>query len=106
MTILKYHHIAMARKKIEEETRQIYASVREDLYLAVKAHAAELRMSLREFVEHALELALTGQSKAAPVAPSIWDDEYIGMQTRQPLGSPVELTREEAGRVARSGFRA
>ena len=94
----------MARKKIEEDTRQIYASVREDLYLAAKAQATELRMSLREFVEHALELALTGQSKTTPAAPSVWDDEYIGMQTRQPIGSPVELTREEAETVVRSGF--
>lgn len=94
----------MARKKIEEDTRQIYASVREDLYLAAKAQATELRMSLREFVEHALELALTGQSKNASATPSVWDDEYIGMQTRQPIGSPVELTREEAETVVRLGF--
>ena len=94
----------MARKKIEEDTRQIYASVREDLYLAAKAQATELRMSLREFVEHALELALTGPPETAPATPSVWDDEYIGMQTRQPIGSPVELTREEAETVVRSGF--
>ncbi len=104
ISILKYHNIAMSRKKIEEDTRQIYASVREDLYLAAKAQATELRMSLREFVEHALELALTRPSEAAPSIPSVWDDEYIGMQTRQPIGSPVELTREEAETVVKSGF--
>ncbi len=98
----------MPRKKNEEPTRQLYAAVREDLYLASKGKAAELRMSLREFVEHALELALSGQQAAGAqppaVAPtSVWDDEYIRLQSRQPLGSPVELTKEEAQKLIRSG---
>ena len=37
-------------------------------------------------------------------APSIWDDEYLRMQVQQPLGSPVELTKEEAEKVVRGAF--
>ena len=35
---------------------------------------------------------------------TVWDDEYIGMQVNQPLGSPVELTDLEAKRIAREAF--
>ncbi len=99
----------MARKNVEENTRQIFASVREDLYLAAKARAAELRIPLREFVELALDLTLSGQvvSEAEErKEPSVWDDEYLGMQAEQPVGSPVELTKEEAKRVAMDAFGA
>ena len=99
----------MARKNFEENTRQIFASVREDLYLAAKARAAELRIPLREFVELALDLTLSGQvvSEAEErKEPSVWDDEYLGMQAEQPVGSPVELTKEEAKRVAMDAFGA
>ena len=97
----------MARKKAAGKTRQIYASVREDLYLAAKARATELRMPLKEFVEMALELALSGQAPSSPSAesgPSVWDDEYLRMQAEQPVGSPVELSPEEAERVIRAAF--
>ena len=96
----------MPRKKAQESTRQIYASVREDLYLAAKARATELRVPLREFIEMALEQSLAGQVRPASTtpAPSIWDDEYLTMQAGQPLGSPVEITREEAERVVRGAF--
>jgi hypothetical protein len=97
----------MARKKAEGNTRQIYASVREDLYLAAKARATELRMPLKEFVEMALGLALSGpdQTSPCPVSdPSVWDDEYLRMQAEQPVGSPVELSREEAQRVIKAAF--
>ena len=99
----------MARKNVEENTRQIFASVREDLYLAAKARAAELRIPLREFVELALDLTLSGKvvSEAEErKEPSVWDDEYLGMQAEQPVGSPVELTKEEAKRVAMAAFGA
>ena len=99
----------MARKNSQENTRQIFASVREDLYLAAKARAAELRIPLREFVELALDLTLSGQvvSEAEErKEPSVWDDEYLGMQAEQPVGSPVELTKEEAKRVAMAAFGA
>ena len=93
---------------MEGTTRQIYASVREEVYLAAKARAAELRVPLRELIEMALENTLTDRGQPLPSAgasrsrtrSSIWDDEYLKMQTQQPLGSPVELTREEAARVA------
>ena len=97
----------MARKKAQGNTRQIYASVREDLYLAAKARATELRMPLKEFVEMALDLALSGPAQSSPSAessPSVWDDEYLRMQAEQPVGSPVELSREEAERVVRAAF--
>ena len=101
----------MPRRAVEGETRQIYASVREDIYLAAKARAAELRVPLRELIEMALARLLTDDEAEAVEAPppnrsagqprpSIWNDEYIGMQARQPIGSPVELTREEAARIA------
>ena len=99
----------MARNSTQENTRQIFASVREDLYLAAKARAAELRIPLREFVELALDLTLSGQvvSEAEErKEPSVWDDEYLGMQAEQPVGSPVELTKEEAKRVAMAAFGA
>ena len=95
----------MPRKKTEEKTRQVYASIREDLYLAAKARAAELRMPMREFIEHALELTLNGNaSPDARSAQSAWEDEYLRMQIQQPLGSPVELTKEEAETVVRATF--
>lgn len=96
----------MPRKKSEEPTRQLYAAVREDLYLASKAKAAERRVSLREFVEHALELALSDAepSSSLPQESSVWEDEYIRLQARQPIGSPVELTREEAVKQLRTGL--
>ena len=99
----------MARNSTQENTRQIFASVREDLYLAAKARAAELRIPLREFVEMALDLTLSGRvvSEAEErKEPSVWDDEYLGMQAEQPVGSPVELTKEEAKRVTMAAFGA
>ena len=95
----------MARKKNEERTRQIYAAIREDLYLDAKARATEMRMPLREFIEHALELALNKKSPSPDSEKSsVWDDEYLRIQTQQPLGSPVELTKDEAAKVVRATF--
>ena len=97
----------------EQPTRQIYASVREDLYLAAKARATELRIPLRRFLEDALELALTGTANGPSPSPmergqsrqpSIWEDEYVRMQTQQPVGSPVELSEDEAKRLIRESF--
>ena len=98
----------MPRQGIEGTTRQIYASVREDVYLAAKARATELRMPLRQFIEMALELVVAAQDEpvGARPQPSIWDDEYLGMQASQPLGSPVEMTREEAAQVVKGTFGA
>ncbi len=93
-----------------QRTRQIYASVSEEIYLAAKARAAELRIPLRQFLEQALELALSGAQPAASTGPtsletpeveSVWEDEYLGMQARQPVGNPVVLSQDEAERVLR-----
>jgi hypothetical protein len=104
----------MVDERTDQRTRQIYASIREDIYLAAKARAAELRMPLKRFIEVALESVLAGEGIAAqpdsipsPVsAPSIWDDEYLRMQVQQPVGAPVKLTREEAERVVQASFGA
>ena len=96
--------------KSEKPTRQIYASVSEDIYLAAKARAAELRIPLRLFLEQALELALSGArpipsagptSPETPAVESVWEDEYLGMQARQPVGNPVVLSEDDAERVLR-----
>ena len=95
----------MPREKATQPTRQLYAQIREDIYLASKARAAEMRVPLREFIEDALESALTGESPRTEISRSVWDDEYLGMQLRQPLGSPVELTSEEAKAIVREALR-
>lgn len=93
----------MPREKSNVPTRQLYAQVREDLYLGAKARAAEMRMPLREFIEYALAAALDGDSQvqSAATARSVWDDEYLSMQARQPFGSPVELTDDEVKSILR-----
>lgn len=98
-----------------QPTRQLYATIREDIYLAAKAKATELRLPLRRFIEDALELAIAGGGVAqatsetqpqasAQAQPSVWDDQYLAAQARQPLGAPVELSADEARRVALSVF--
>ena len=97
----------------EQPTRQIYASVREDIYLAAKARATELRIPLRRFLEDALELALAGHAGGPgagsregqePTKPSIWEDEYVRMQSKQAVGSPVDLSEEESKQLIRESF--
>ena len=104
ITISRYFDPVMPRRKPDGSTRQIYASVREELYLAAKARATELRIPLREFIEMALEGALLPGQEASGETPSIWGDEYLEMQARQAVGSPVELTPEEAERVVKATF--
>jgi len=98
----------MPRQKQEGPTRQLYAAIREDLYLAAKTKSTELRIPLREFLERAIELALNGDARPVSVqqtsARTIWNDEYIVMQADQPIGSPVELTDEEARAIAKDAF--
>lgn len=91
----------MPRERANQATRQLYAQIREDVYLAAKARAAEMRVPLREFIEGALESALTGDSQSASSPRSVWNDEYLGMQLRQPFGAPVELTSDEARAIIR-----
>ena len=96
-------------------TRQLYASIREDIYLAAKARAAELRLPMRRFIEDALANAMnwdvsevsdssgtwlnTSQRRA-----SLWDDQYLQVQASQPLGAPLNLSQNEARRVALEAF--
>ena len=96
----------MPREKATQPTRQLYAQIREDIYLASKARAAEMRVPLREFIEDALESALSAEHSRSEPPSSVWDDEYLGMQLRQPLGSPVELTSEEAKAIVREALQS
>ena len=101
----------MPREKNPQPTRQLFAKIREDVYLDAKAKSAELRVPLREFLENALISALRDESpqpppSAAPPRRSIWDDEYISMQTRQPIGSPIELTAEEASEILQDAIKS
>lgn len=102
-------------KEHSQPTRQIYASIREDVYLAAKARATELRLPMRRFIEEALANAISAdnsaltdladsQSSASQRPPSIWDDQYLEAQARQPLGSPLNLSEDEARRVALGAF--
>ena len=100
----------MPREKNPQPTRQLFAKIREDVYLDAKAKSAELRVPLREFLENALISALRdetpSQPPAAPPRRSIWDDEYISMQSRQPIGSPIELTAEEASEILQDAIKS
>lgn len=102
----------MPREKNPQPTRQLFAKIREDVYLDAKAKSAELRVPLREFLENALIAALRDEPDASPPADpqlprrrSIWDDEYISMQSRQPIGSPIELTDEEAVEILQEALK-
>ena len=57
----------MAKRKVQYETRQVYASIREELYIAAKSKALELRMPMREFIEHALEKTLNLKDDFSPI---------------------------------------
>ena len=102
-------------KEHSQPTRQIYASIREDVYLAAKARATELRLPMRRFIEDALANAISSdgsaltelagsQSSPEQRPPSIWDDQYLEAQGRQPLGAPLNLSEDEARRVALGAF--
>ena len=101
----------MPKDKNPQPTRQLFAKIREDVYLDAKAKSAELRVPLREFIENALISALRDEPApeppAVPQAPrSIWDDEYLSIQSRQPFGSPVELTAEEAAAILQDAIKS
>ena len=98
----------MARRKSSVPTRQLYAQIREDLYLGAKARAAEMRVPLRTFLENALEMALNAdQAQPSELKPqSVWNDEYLSMQGRQPVGSPVQLSEDEASAILREAVKS
>lgn len=103
----------MARKKIDGPSRQLFAKINEDVYLAAKSRAAQQRISMRALLENALTLYLSSDSPEIPNLESlelsgnkstVWDDEYLRMQAERPIGSPLELSEEEAKDVARRAF--
>ncbi|PZC42805.1 MAG: hypothetical protein DK303_000843 [Chloroflexi bacterium] len=102
----------MPRKKNEGPTRQLFAKISEEIYLLTKAKSAESRMSMREILEESLELYLGTNPLARSGSPgtqttaqqSIWQDEYLNRQADRPVGSPIELSEEEAKEIARKAF--
>ena len=81
----------------------MFANIDEELYLNLKSKAATDRLSIREILELALASYLEldqgqyGVQQFEGDKGNIWeDDEYLAMQAERPLGSPVELTSEEA----------
>ena len=103
----------LAKKKPSTPTRQLFANIDEEIYLNAKSKAASERLPMRTIIEQALSLYL-GENDSSSIPrdteednqsnKTVWDDEYIGMQVNQPLGSPVELTDLEAERIAREAF--
>ncbi len=71
---------------------------------------------MRRFIEDALVQAIstdtgvveppnpTADAPAEP--PSIWDDHHLAVQTRQPLGSALDLSDDDARKVALAAFGA
>ena len=100
----------MARKKSDEPTRQIFANIREDIYLLVKSKSAEDRLSMREILEKSLlkylgsDMCVIESDSASTSSSTVWDDEYLGMQAGQPVGTPIELSEDEAKRIALEAF--
>ncbi len=95
----------MPKSKPSLKTRQLFASIEEGLYLSAKSRAAELRIPMREFIERALEVALDhNDTPSNHDNHPIWKDEYLKIQGQQPIGSPVELTSEEATSIISATF--
>ena len=98
----------MPKSKPDLNTRQLFASIEEGLYLSAKSRAAELRIPMRVFIERALELALeldnTPSNHSNHDKHPIWKDEYLKIQSQQPIGSPVELTSDEATSIISATF--
>ena len=100
----------MARKKSDEPTRQIFANIREDIYLLVKSKSAEDRLSMREILEKSLlmylgsDMGVIESDSASTSSSTVGDDEYLGMQAGQPVGKPIELSEDEAKRIALEAF--
>ena len=102
--------MCMTKNNESKSTRQVFATIDEELYLAAKARAAEMRVPLRELMEIALAQMLgigegiQNEEASEQKSNSIWDDEYLKMQSRQPIGSPIELAKEEAAKVVKATF--
>ena len=73
-------------------------------------------MLFYKFFLHKSEFVLRIRSSNSPEIPNlespelsgnkstVWDDEYLRMQAERPIGSPLELSEEEAKDVARRAF--
>ena len=65
---------------------------------------------MRSLLEQALLLYLDakdeihGQEVESEKGRSVWEDEYLGMQADRPMGTPVELSDEEARKIAKEAF--
>ena len=98
----------MSRRKNEGPTRQIFANIREDIYIKAKAKAAEQRLSMRDVLEKSLSLYLDMPNESneavANLKNSIWNDSNISTQVREPVGSPLDVSEEDARRIAREAF--
>ena len=120
MRILQYTYNMPRTREHSLPTRQIYASIREDIYLAAKKRTAELQIPMRRFIEDALAMAIAAAdtddgarliddaaaSEAQRQPPSLWDEQRIGAQVRRPLGAPVDLPDDDARRLALGAFPA
>ncbi|MBI4299304.1 MAG: hypothetical protein HY666_06060 [Chloroflexi bacterium] len=95
----------MAKGGGEGRTRQLYASIKEELYLAAKAKAAEMRISLKEFLERALEQSLRDSLGQRPaISGSVWKKPNLQTLLGDPLGSPISLTPEETRAIVKEAF--
>ena len=98
----------MPRRKNEGPTRQIFANIREDIYIKAKSKATEQRLSMRDILEKSLSLYLdipdNMNSETRNSADSVWDNSTISIQVNEPLGSPIDISEEDAKRIAREAF--
>ncbi|MFL2756819.1 MAG: hypothetical protein ACJ0BE_06145 [Dehalococcoidia bacterium] len=97
----------MPRRKNEGPTRQIFANIREDIYIKAKSKAAERRLSMRDILEESLSLYLDISNQEDDMdesKDSVWGDTNISIQVSEPLGSPVDVSEEDARRIAREAF--
>jgi len=97
----------MPRRKNEGPTRQIFANIREDIYIKAKSKAAEQRLSMRDILEESLSLYLnisTQEDDMFELKDSVWGDTNISIQVNEPLGSPIDVSEEDARRIAREAF--
>ena len=98
----------MPRRKNEGPTRQIFANIREDIYIKAKSKATEQRLSMRDILEKSLSLYLdipdNMNSETHNSADSVWDNSTISIQVNEPLGSPIDISEEDAKRIAREAF--
>ena len=98
----------MSRRKNEGPTRQIFANIREDIYIKTKSKATEQRLSMRDILEKSLsfylDIPIESDETLVPSKNSIWNDSNISIQVAEPIGSPLDVSEEDARRIAREAF--